>query len=444
MRYIGLGLLATALLSGIGGAVAMNVNPARSATFVDEMSASTATLTERRLQAPASVEVASDVSGASLTPYPQGSWRLVNPDDLAHVVLWVSHILIRHADVIPRQLSFQISEWAAAPEAPGRSRAEALAQALDIERRLRAGAAKFDEVARDESEDIATRDRGGSLGGVAAIYYRAWPEVLDALAALHEGEVSRVIETEFGFHILFRRTPPPEGRVSGARIIIGHEDTTWFGSFPADRRTVKRSRLEAEALARSIFEAASAHPENFAQLVQQYSEHRDHLRDGDLGEWSTREPTPFAAAIEVLQGLHEGQVAPPMDSLFGYQILLRTPARTRREYAARQLIVPFTPHLPDPHEASRASALRRAEAILREVQADPSRLRSYELQYCCRNVKQWVEGRGRVFLERALDEVQPGEVVERIIESDRAYLVVQRVAPTTEHVESVPRRNVFN
>jgi hypothetical protein len=351
-------------------------------------------------------------------------------DDLAHVVLWVSHILIRHADVVPKRLSFQRNEWRAAPDAPTRSREEALERAREVESHLRSGAVTFDEVARRVSEDVATRDRGGSLGGIAAIYLRPWPQALDALAALDEGEVSRVIETEFGFHILLRRSPPPERRVSGARIIIGHEDTTWFGSFPADRRTTKRSRVEAEALARSIFAEASAHPERFAELVQKHSEHRDHLRGGDFGEWSTREPTSFAPAIEVLQGLREGQVAAPEDSLFGYQIVQRTPLRPRREYAMRQLSVPFSVDRPPTDDASRAAAAQRADEILRVVQLDPSRFGEYQDRYCCNTVQQWSEGRGSPLVERSLEGLELNQVASHIIESDRNYLIIQRVAPS--------------
>jgi hypothetical protein len=411
-------LFRTALLIGLGVAAAgaLSPEPPR-ATSADERSSTSATT------------MAPEPTVPLTEPYPRGRWRLADTNELAHVVLWVSQILIRHDGVTAGRVSFARREWAAAPPPPARSRRAAFEMARDIEQRLRSRPEEFDEFARAASEDVATRERGGSMGGISSVRLRPWPEVLDALASIREGELSRVVETEFGFHIFLRRPPSPEQRVSGARIIIVHDDSRWIGSIPGDRRTTKRSRVAARELAGVIYEKAKALPEEFTRLVQQYSEHRDVLRDGDFGEWSTREPTPDAAAIEVLASLEVGQVAAPIDSLFGYQIILRTPNRPRGDYAMRSIEVTFDPTLPDAHERSRVSARRRADTILHDVRADPSRFTAYHEHYCCAEVEQWSEGRGRAPVERVLRELEEGQVAAQLVELETRYLIVQRTTP---------------
>src|SRR4051812_49127516 len=46
-------------------------------------------------------------------PYPKGRWRLA-PDQLGDVVLWVSHVLVRH-DGVGRRTPFELVSWPALP-----------------------------------------------------------------------------------------------------------------------------------------------------------------------------------------------------------------------------------------------------------------------------------------------------------------------------------------
>jgi parvulin-like peptidyl-prolyl isomerase len=72
-------------------------------------------------------------------------------------------------------------------------------KAEDLRRRAAAGA-DFARLARENSDDAATRDRGGDLGSFARnSHTRAFD---DAAFALKVGEVSQVVETEFGFHVI--------------------------------------------------------------------------------------------------------------------------------------------------------------------------------------------------------------------------------------------------
>jgi peptidyl-prolyl cis-trans isomerase C len=81
------------------------------------------------------------------------------------------------------------------------------AQAEDVLKQIRAGA-DFAQLARTRSQDSSSAARGGDLGFFAA--GQMDPTFEMAAFALKPGEVSQVVETPYGFHIikLHERRPP--------------------------------------------------------------------------------------------------------------------------------------------------------------------------------------------------------------------------------------------
>lgn len=375
---------------------------------------------------------ASGSAPVQLTPYPPGSWRQLSPSDLARQVLWASHILVRYDGVPSRRISLDLPEWQSATPPPKRSRDEALQLALQLELRARANPASFAQLARTTSEDVATRDWGGSLGGVSASRLLPFPLALDALFNLAPGEVSRVVETIFGFHVFLRREPPVEQTVSGARIVIAHDDTTWLRDHLARDTPPPRSRQSALALASAIYERARDAPEDFPLLVEQYSEHRDATRGGDFGAWSSREATPFAHEVETLLGLQPGEVAPPFDSLFGYQIVQRTAERVRQRYSMDWVEFQFDPALPASHPRSRAATLQIAEAALKTLLRAPERLAAFHEKFCCKQSKSWLEGRGPAPIEALLATLQPGQI-GGLVQLAKSFVIVKRLPNAAAH-----------
>jgi parvulin-like peptidyl-prolyl isomerase len=360
--------------------------------------------------------------------YPPGRWRLVHPDRLQGVMLCFSHILVRHRDVPSGLISFNLPLWTGAPPAPDRTREEALAFAQELEGRARREPQRFAELASEHSEDVATRTLGGSVGVVRAAEISRYPVVLDALAALSPGEVSRVVETGYGFHILLRRSPPPPGVVSGSRIVIGHADAPWLERFFARRPIPPRTRAEAEVLARNLFERARANPSQFEALVAEYSEHDDALRQGDFGSWPALAATPFPREVEVLRGLALGDVAPPLDSLFGIQILQRTAERPRARYSATLIEQMFDPHLPPEDPRSEASVAAAFRTISGQVTAEPSRFEEYQNSLCCAVIQTWTEGAGSAPLEQMLVRLKPGQIAPAPVRLAYSYALVKRVS----------------
>jgi peptidyl-prolyl cis-trans isomerase NIMA-interacting 1 len=389
---------------------------------------------------------ASSPPSAPVIPYPPARWRLAHGAELSRVVLWVDHILIRHRDV-RNQVSFSRTDWYAAQPEVERSRDEA----LDLARTLASEAARrpetFGELARRHSEDIISREEGGALGGITASSLADWPQVLDALAALHAGQTSEVVETRYGFHVLRRGEPPPEETSSGVHVVIGHDEAEWL-KLHARGRLPSRTRAEALSLARQIQREAASHPQRFPELVERYSEHRDAIAGGDIGDWSSREPCSYPARLQRLAQLEIGSVGAPIETNLGVEVLLRRAPRARAHYAARVTALRYDPKAPDGAEASRGRVAERAEALARTFAATaeglgvpagtpdagavalPGQRAPAETPRWERI--QWQDGRGVPTLTAALKGLALGEVTPVPVPAAFSFQIAQRVAPRPE------------
>ena len=357
-----------------------------------------------------------------VAPYPPGHWRFALPTELASSKVWLSHILIAHRDAAAGVTSFDIPEWRPSPPLPARSRREAFDLANALAQQARANPAAFAELAK-RSDDVVTREAGGSLGGMTALELSDWPEVLDALAAVRPGEVSRVVETDFGFHVFLRRAPPPETHVSGARLVLAYDEAPWLRNFLSYRPVPSRTRAEALELAQRLSQQLREQPQQFAALVRQYSDHRDALRDGDFGEWSTLEPTPFPREIETLAALSPGEVAPPLDSAFGIEILMRTPARERETFTMAAIERPFTP-------GAKTGDATSAAAVTAELTRElPSLLLDSRGFAAHATITTFREGRGDAADEAALRLLAAGETMSQPVVRGSTVAVLQRLTP---------------
>jgi PPIC-type peptidyl-prolyl cis-trans isomerase-like protein len=386
---------------------------------------------------PSTLEASSAASAlpveAGAGAYPPARWRLVPSVSLAPCVVWVSHILIRHQGVPEGNAAFDHLPlpWTPEPAAPARTREQARTLAEAVAREAQLSPARFAELARTHSEDVTTRDEGGTLGGVSAATLRHWPQVLDALDALRPGEVSRPVETEFGFHIFMRRAPPDEQAVSGRRIVIAYDEAPWVPQVLAGRTIPHRSHGEAEVLARDLFERARRGTGDFEDLVARYSDHEELVRGGDFGQWSSRESTPFAREVERLVSLDIDEISPPLDTVFGFQIIQRTANRARPQQAFASIRWWVDPKAPDSSPQSPSATLARLGEIARLLQLAPQRFEEFQAASCCLGeVEQWEQGRDSAPMEHLLAGLEVGQIAAKPAKlSEMQYAVIQRRAP---------------
>jgi hypothetical protein len=357
--------------------------------------------------------------------YERAAWRLVTFQELDRTVLWVSHIVVMHRASQLSGTLLRAPGWTPDPKLPERSEQEALSRALEIAALAAKNPGGFADLAKRYSDDIVTRDRGGSLGGIRATQLP--PEYRDALARLRSSEVSRVLRTSFGFHVIQRRPVPAEAAVAGKRIVIRYQGT--FGGPNGVPST--RTRHEALTLARQVAEEARRDTQRFDELVDRYSEHVDKIQRGDLGLWSVRDPGYLSQEIERLAELAVGEVSEPLDSRLGFEILMRTDAAARSRYAMEAIELRFDPTASVEHAASKASVHKRALRILSDLHNDESQFARLQQQECCAGTKQWTSGRGPLGVEPVIDRLPFGAIAAAPIESDWVFVIPRRLDPST-------------
>ncbi|MGH9415208.1 MAG: peptidylprolyl isomerase [Terriglobales bacterium] len=86
------------------------------------------------------------------------------------------------------------------PNGPNpRTAAQALAKANELEAKLKAGA-DFAAIAKADSDDPGSKDKGGELGDISP--GETVPEFESAVAKLPVGQISPPLHTRFGYHIV--------------------------------------------------------------------------------------------------------------------------------------------------------------------------------------------------------------------------------------------------
>lgn len=150
-----------------------------------------------------------------------------------------SFFQLRRDELGTRPETVEFEQIVLGPRASDEARAAAEAEAREIRDRLVAGE-DFSQLARRHSADPGTRERGGDLGWFRR--GRMVPEFDRVAFALRPGDISPVVETSFGFHII--RVDRVRGAERQARhILIRPEITT-----AEEARTQERAAEAAAAL----------------------------------------------------------------------------------------------------------------------------------------------------------------------------------------------------
>jgi len=197
-----------------------------------------------------------------------------------------------------------------------RNREEAAKLASDLSRRARLVGSDFAALARQYSDEPT-----GQNGGYLDVFPRGMmiKPFEDAAFGMEIGQVSDVVETPLGFHVI-RRDPIAE--VSASHILV-----QWVGAQGTGRpgsRLVTRTRAAAQERAESLQKLASARGADFAALAREHSDCPTASEGGNLGRFGRGRMLPaIEEAAFRLSEAHRvslGLVSPRLASrgLIGY------------------------------------------------------------------------------------------------------------------------------
>lgn len=381
--------------------------------------------TERASPPPTERASPPPMASVSVENYPKGAWWR---SDLSQVALAPAHILIRFAGSETADTDIHVPDIAVT-----RSEVEARLLAQRIVAALRKDPSQFDALAREYSDDLATRERGGRLG---TWLVPSLPDaMIDALGHLQRGEISHPVRSALGYHVV-RSDEPVIKRLSGSQIVIAYAGTS---AMTRSGHPSARTRAEALELGARVAREAKAHPEQFSELAASYSDAPDAVQGGDLGErWSYDLWDPLV--FSTLDSLREGEVYGPIDDAdWGVRIIRRT-APSRETVAATVILVAHAldprPDWTDPAVTrSQAEARAIAEDLVRKLALAPEtfdgeRRLHCDFGLCDREPVAYAAGSSPWHgLDAELLKVAPGEVTRTPVWTPAGFALARREDP---------------
>ena len=198
------------------------------------------------------------------------------------------------------------------PSAEAQARAY---QKIDSIKALLDAGADFAKLAETESDDPASAVRGGDLGLIGRGEFV--PEFETAAFALNDGEISGIVQTQFGFHIIQMMERRGE-KIHTRHILIRVAPTA-----EDEKRTVD----ELMDIRRKALEDSS-----FEELAVEYSDDENVKQDrGHLGVFEI-DKLVVPQFKTVLEGMKPGEISMPFKTDFGYHIV-----KLNRHIAARPM-----------------------------------------------------------------------------------------------------------
>lgn len=184
----------------------------------------------------------------------------------------------------------------------------ALRSRLDSIRNVILAGGDFTDLALRFSQDKSVTANKGYLGYISSGRFPY--EFEEAAYNTPEGEVSEVIESPAGYHILLGgKHRPSRGKVEAAHIM----KMTPKGASEADK-------AKAKAEIDSLYQVVKADPSRFAEIATKYSDDKGSARQGGkLPLFGSGEMVPEFEAKAF--SLSDGEIGEPVQSMYGWHII---------------------------------------------------------------------------------------------------------------------------
>ncbi|MDZ7372968.1 MAG: peptidylprolyl isomerase [candidate division KSB1 bacterium] len=212
-----------------------------------------------------------------------------------------------HKDSLPTlkesvSISHILVEIKPGPEADRR----AYQRAEEIRSRILKGE-DFGSLAKQYSEDPGSAGRGGELGLLSRGDFV--PEFEEAAFALQPGQISEVVKTRFGYHVI-QCIDKRGDKINVRHILIA------VPILPEDERAALQ---KAEDIRRRIVEGG----DSFEEMARQFSDDEETKTKGGYLGWF--ELDKFAESAQefraVAETLRVGEISAPFKTRFGYHIV---------------------------------------------------------------------------------------------------------------------------
>ena len=236
------------------------------------------------------------VSGAVETPFGYYVIMRVEPEEYS-----TAHILV------------QYKGSKMAPPLVKRTKEEAQERAEKVQKLASKPEANFAVLAEHYS-DSPSKLRGGVIRPLMSGREPAdYDNYLEAVAKLKVGEVSPVVETPFGFHVIKRLQLE---RIRASHILVSYTDSE---GTPKEKRT----KWDAEKVAKQLLAKVKGKDlEAFAEVASKSSDCASAAKGGDLGFFARGMMVPRFEQIAF--GLKVGEISDVVETKFGYHIIRRT------------------------------------------------------------------------------------------------------------------------
>lgn len=196
----------------------------------------------------------------------------------------------------------------AVPEGANPAQVQQLQQKAQELRQRAASGANFAQLAKEFSDDSGTKNQGGGFGMRPG---NRLPELFtDAVKSLKVGEVSQVLRSGAGFHVvkLIEREDARKASYTQQRarhILLRTTPQVSISAARAKMADIRKQIVGGQA--------------SFAQLARQHSEDGSAAKGGDLG-WAA--PGQFVPEFEkALLALQPGEISEPVVSRFGVHLI---------------------------------------------------------------------------------------------------------------------------
>jgi len=193
---------------------------------------------------------------------------------------------------------------------------------LEIQKLLKRGDS-FEETAKKMSEDKQSASNGGKIGFVTAMLPKGFYALENAAYNTAEGEISDIVRTDFGFHIV---------KVNGKRKALGEMEVAHI----LVRKQLKGKDVPgAEGKIDSLYQLL-ANGGNFDQICKEHSQDtKTKDRAGYLGFFGIKryersfEEGAFALA-------NDGDFSKPIETKVGYHIIKRLSKKDLKDFNKAQ------------------------------------------------------------------------------------------------------------